>query len=147
VRSKKSKVLVAPISASTPAAVSTSIASGMLRTRPRPSARLFASRMTEITSATSDSIAVTISFTDGWSWLTSRRTRLRDSASAGKASSASNAAVKRRPWPSLCCLPVGSALAAPFWSTGSVPWLPAISRFPAARVAMQTTYRQNARRS
>ena len=30
-----------------------------------------------------------------------RRTRLRDSASAGNASSASNAAVRRRPWPSL----------------------------------------------
>ena len=67
VRSKKSKVFVAPISASTPAGVSTSIASGMPRTRPRPSARLFASRMTEITSATSDSIAVTISLTEGWS--------------------------------------------------------------------------------
>ena len=84
--------------------VSTSIASGMLRTRPRPSACLFASRMTAITSATSDSIAATISLTDGWSWLTSRSTRLRDSASAGNASSASNAAVSRRPWPSLCWL-------------------------------------------
>ena len=55
----------------------------------RPSARLFASRITAITSATSDSIAVTISVTEGWSWLTTRRTRLRDSASAGNASSAS----------------------------------------------------------
>ena len=84
VRSKKSKVLVAPISASTPAGVSTSIACGMLRTFPRLSACLFASRITAITSATSDSIAVTISATEGWSWLTTRRTRLRDSASAGK---------------------------------------------------------------
>ena len=46
-------------------ASSTSIACGMLRTRPRPSACLFASRMTAITSATSDSIAVTISLDRG----------------------------------------------------------------------------------
>ena len=54
-----------------------------------------------MTSATSDSTAATTSAGEMRSAVTRRSTRLRDSASAGKASSASNAAVSRRPWPSL----------------------------------------------
>ena len=52
-------------------------------------------------SATSASTAATTSAVDGSPFSNRRRTRLRDSASIGKASSASNAAVSRRPWPSL----------------------------------------------
>src|SRR4051812_49393048 len=131
VRSKKSKVLVVPISASTPAGVRISIACGTVRILPRDSGRLFASRITEITSATSDSIAATMSPTEGWSWLTRRRTRLRDSASAGKASRASKAAVSRRPWPSLCCLAPGSALAGDWPSTAAPIVRLCATRFPA----------------
>ena len=66
-----------------------------------------------MTSATSDSTAPTMSVTEMRSAPTRRRTRSRDSASAGKASSASKAAVRRRPWPSLWrrCEPAASALA------------------------------------
>src|SRR5439155_1243869 len=101
VRSKKSNVLVAFIRASTPAGLSTSIASGTLLTLPRLTGCLLATRMTEITSATSDSIAAIRSDTAGCSWLTRPSTRLRDSARAGNPSSASKAAVRRRPCPSL----------------------------------------------
>ena len=61
--------------------------------RSRPLAR----RRTAITSATSDSIAVTTSAVDGRSSAISESRRLRDSASAGKRSSASKAAVRRLP--------------------------------------------------
>ena len=50
-----------------------------------------------MTSATSDSIAWTTSPVEGRSSETSASTRLRDSASAGKSSSASKAAVRRLP--------------------------------------------------
>ena len=51
-------------------------------------------------SATSDSTALTMSAVATFSLAATASRRLRDSASAGKASSASNAAVSRRPWPS-----------------------------------------------
>jgi hypothetical protein len=57
----------------------------------------FASRRTAITSATSDSMARTTSPVDGRSSVISASRRLRDSASAGKTSRASNAAVRRLP--------------------------------------------------
>ena len=63
--------------------------------------RPLARRRTAITSATSDSIAVTTSPVDGRSSAIRESRRLRDSASAGKRSSASKAAVRRLPWPSL----------------------------------------------
>ena len=70
----------------------------MLSTWPlRALSALLASRSTAITSATSDSIAWTTSPVDGRSSATSASTRLRDSASAGNSSSASNAAVSRLP--------------------------------------------------
>src|SRR4051812_44795672 len=56
---------------------------------------------TAMTSATSDSTACTTSETEGCSSRTSLSRGLRDSAGAGNASRASNAAVSRRPWPSL----------------------------------------------
>ena len=62
----------------------------------------FAIRSTAITSATSDSTTSTTSDDRRASSRTVVSSRLRDSASAGNASSASNAAVRRRPWPSLC---------------------------------------------
>ena len=70
------------------------------RPRARPSTWL-ARRRTAMTSATSDSTAATTSPGEMRSGVTRRSRRLRDSASAGNASSASNAAVSRRPWPSL----------------------------------------------
>ena len=57
--------------------------------------------MTEMTSATSDSMARTTSPVEGRSSEMRASRRLRDSASAGKTSSASNAAVRRLPCPSL----------------------------------------------
>src|SRR4030081_2627186 len=51
-------------------------------------------------SATSDSTAVTMSAVATWSLVTTVSRRSRDSASAGNASSASKAIVRRRPWPS-----------------------------------------------
>ena len=51
-------------------------------------------------SATSDSTAATTSAVATWSLEITASSRLRDSASAGKASSASKAIVRRRPWPS-----------------------------------------------
>ena len=56
---------------------------------------------TATASATSASTAATTSAVGGSPSSNRRRTRLRDSTSTGKASSASNAAVSRRPWPSL----------------------------------------------
>ena len=56
-----------------------------------------ASRITEMTSATSDSMARTTSPVEGRSSAISVSRRLRDSASAGKTSRASNAAVSRLP--------------------------------------------------
>jgi hypothetical protein len=111
VRSKKSKVVLRAASVSTPSGDSTSTASGMLAILPflRCAERL-AMRRTVITSATSDSTAATTSPTEVWSSRTTRSTRLRDSARAGKASSAWKAAVRRRPWPSLCRLTTDSAL-------------------------------------
>ena len=108
-RSKKSNTAVRAASASTPLGVNISTASGIVATRARlgAGARL-AIRSTAITSETSDSMAATTSPGEVCSSRTSRRTRLRDSASAGNASSASKAAVSRRPWPS----PVGRAAAA-----------------------------------
>ena len=53
--------------------------------------------MTEMTSATSDSMARTTSPVEGRSSAISASRRLRDSASAGKTSSASKAAVSRLP--------------------------------------------------
>ncbi len=50
--------------------------------------------------ATSDSTAETTSAVATWSLETTASRRSRDSASAGNASSASNAIVRRRPWPS-----------------------------------------------
>ena len=70
------------------------------RPRPAPSTWL-ASRITEIASARSPSIARIRSLVGGSPPSNRRSTRLRDSASTGNASSASNAAVSRRPWPSL----------------------------------------------
>ena len=89
-----------------------STASGMVAILPflRCAVRL-AMRSTVITSATSDSTAATTSPTEVWSSRTTLSTRLRDSARAGKASSAWKAAVRRRPWPSLCRPTTDSALA------------------------------------
>jgi hypothetical protein len=58
-----------------------------------------------MTSATSDSMARTTSPVEGLSSAIRASSRLRDSASAGKTSSASKAAVKRLPWPSLRARP------------------------------------------
>ena len=71
-----------------------------MRPRLRPSTWL-ARRSTEMIRATSDSTAATISAVETRSAPTTRRRRLRDSARAGNDSSASKAAVRRRPWPSL----------------------------------------------
>ena len=67
--------------------------------RGRAWARL-ARRSTAMISATSDSTASTTSAVATWSLAITASRRLRDSASAGKASSASKAIVSRRPWPS-----------------------------------------------
>jgi hypothetical protein len=101
VRSKKSKVAVRAASVSTPSGDRISTPSGMLAILPflRCPLRL-AIRRTVITSETSDSTAATTSPIDWLFSRTTRSTRLRDSASAGKASRASKAAVRRRPWPS-----------------------------------------------
>ena len=101
-RSKKSKVRARVASAWTASGESSSTALTTDSTRPRglPSTWL-ARRSTAITSATSDSTAATTSPAEMRSALTRRSRRLRDSASAGNASSASKAAVRRRPWPSL----------------------------------------------
>ena len=50
--------------------------------------------------ATSDSTALTTSAVATWSFAMTDSSRSRDSASAGNASSASKAIVRRRPWPS-----------------------------------------------
>src|SRR3954451_13053426 len=101
-RSKKSKVRARVASCWTASGERSSTAETTDSTLPRllPSTWL-PRRSTAITSATSLSTAATTSLVDTRSCLTSRSRRLRDSASAGKASSASKAAVRRRPWPSL----------------------------------------------
>src|SRR4051794_39855023 len=105
-RSKKSKVFARAASASTPAGVIASTAFGTLEILVFLAAFVrFAMRSTAITSETSDSIAATTSPAEVCSSRTSLSTRLRDSASAGKSSSASKAAVRRRPCPSFCRAP------------------------------------------
>jgi hypothetical protein len=71
--------------ASTPSGVSTSTASGIPAILPflRPGAVRLAIRSTVMARATSDSTAATTSPTEAFSSRTTRRTRLRDSASAG----------------------------------------------------------------
>jgi hypothetical protein len=102
IRSKKSNVLTRAASASTPAGVIASTAFGTVEIFVFFAAAVrFAIRSTVITSETSDSIAATTSPAEVCSSRTRRSTRLRDSASAGNSSSASKAAVSRRPWPSL----------------------------------------------
>src|SRR5215212_5821244 len=98
-RSKKSKVRVRVTMVWTASGESASTALPTLSTSPRalPSMRL-ARRMTEMARATSVSTAATMSAADVRSSPSRRSRRLRDSARAGKASSASNAAVRRRPW-------------------------------------------------
>ena len=82
----------------------TSTALTIESTRPRePVSSWLATRSTLMTSAMSDSTAATTSPGEMRSAVTRRRRRLRDSARAGNASSASKAAVRRRPWPSLWC--------------------------------------------
>ena len=66
-----------------------------------PAVRL-AIRSTVITSATSDSTAATTSPTEARSSRTSAQHAVARLRERGNASSASNAAVSRRPWPSLC---------------------------------------------
>src|SRR4051812_33322350 len=101
-RSKKSKVRARVASAWTASGERTSTALTMDSTRPRPRPSTWlARRSTEMIRATSDSTAATISAVDTRSAPTTRRRRLRDSARAGNDSSASKAAVRRRPWPSL----------------------------------------------
>src|SRR4051812_16663698 len=105
-RSKKSKVFARAASASTPAGVIASTAFGTLEILVFFAAFVrFAIRSTAITSETSDSIAATTSPAEVCSSRTSLSTRLRDSASAGNSSSASKAAVRRRPCPSFCRAP------------------------------------------
>ena len=102
-RSKKSNTSAWLASCSTPSGVSSSTASGTVATLPlRLEVMPLAMRSTVVTSATSDSTAATISPVEVRSSRTMRSTRLRDSARAGNTSSASNAAVSRRPWPSSC---------------------------------------------
>jgi hypothetical protein len=110
VRSKKSKVRAREASDWTASGESSSTALTTDSTRPRvrPSTWL-ASRSTEMTSATSDSTAATTSPADTRSSETTRSRRLRDSARAGNDSSASKAAVRRRPWPSLWRPPAAAA--------------------------------------
>src|SRR4051794_31433930 len=111
-RSKKSKVLTRVTSASTPAGVIASTALGPWAIFVFLAAAVrLAIRRTAMTSETSDSIAATTSPAEVCSSRTRRRTRLRDSASAGNSSSASKAAVSRRPWPSLSR--AGAAAGAP----------------------------------
>ena len=98
VRSKKSNVAVRAASVSTPSGESTSTASAIAAILPRlRGAVRLAIRSTVMTSETSDSTAWTTSPTELRSSRTTLSTRLRDSASAGNASRASNAAVRRRP--------------------------------------------------
>ena len=92
-------------------------------TRARPSWTRLARRSTAMISATSDSTADTTSAVATWSLETTASRRSRDSASAGNASSASKAIVRRRPWPSFWWRSAGGA-------RGSV----ALRRCAAARV-------------
>jgi hypothetical protein len=97
-RSKNSNVSALVASWWTDSGDSTSTAPTTESTWPRRGeSKPLASRSTAITSATSDSIARTMSPIDGRSSDTSASNRLRDSASAGKTSSASKAAVRRLP--------------------------------------------------
>jgi hypothetical protein len=97
-RSKNSKVSALVASWCTASGEITSTAPTTESTWPRRGeSKPLASRMIAITSATSDSIARTMSPIEGRSSETSASRRLRDSASAGKTSSASKAAVSRLP--------------------------------------------------
>ena len=81
---------------------STSTAWTTVSTWPRPGpSPLLARRITAIVSARSPSTARIRSAVAGSPSSNRRSTRLRVAASIGNASSASNAAVSRRPWPSL----------------------------------------------
>ena len=97
-RSKKSYVRALFAIESSAVGVSTSTAASALSTRPlvEPST-WFASRSTVIASAASPSIVWIRSTTDGSLLSNMRSSRLRDSASIGNASIASNAEVSRRP--------------------------------------------------